>query len=142
MLPIEKQRLTQKIRQLCADGYKHYDVGDFKPALRLFYQAWLALPKPQKEWNEAGWVLTAIGDAYFRLGQYEPGRVALQSALCCPGTENSPFAHMRLGQCLWELGSIGEARAALYHAYDMAQMDIFAAEDGKYRNAIDDLLSH
>jgi len=37
-------------------------LQDFKSALRLFYQAWLKVPKLQMQWDEAGWMLTAIGD--------------------------------------------------------------------------------
>jgi tetratricopeptide (TPR) repeat protein len=133
--------LTRKIRQLCATGYQHYDAGDYKAALRLFYQAWLLLPKPQTDCVEAGWVLTAIGDSYFRSGQYQPGREALQSALCCPQMSQAPFIHLRLGQCLWELGLHDSARTALLCAYDIARMDIFSAEDRKYYFAIAGLLS-
>lgn len=140
MLPIERQRLTQKIRQLCAEGYQRYDSCDYQAALRLFYQAWLVLPKPQTEWAEAGWVLTAIGDSYFRLGRYQPGCEALSSALCCPDMEQAPFAYIRLGQCLWELGGEEEGRTALMRAYQLAQMNIFEGENEKYRQAISDLL--
>jgi tetratricopeptide (TPR) repeat protein len=140
MLPIERQRLTQKIRQLCAEGYQRYDADDYQSALRLFYQAWLVLPKPQTDWPEAGWVLTAIGDAYFRLGRYRPGCEALSSALCCPGMAHAPFTYIRLGQCLRELGGEEEGRTALIRAYQLAQMDIFEGENEKYRHAISDLV--
>jgi hypothetical protein len=133
--------LTRKIRQFCTAGYQHYDAGDYKAALRLFYQAWLLLPKPQTDWIEAGWVLTAIGDSYFRSAQYQQGREALQSALCCPQMEQAPFIHLRLGQCLWELGLCDSARTALLRAYEIAGMDIFSAEDRKYYFAIAGLLS-
>ncbi|MDQ2078021.1 tol-pal system YbgF family protein [Marinimicrobium sp. ABcell2] len=141
MLPIEKQRLTQNIRQQCARGYQLYDAGDFQGALRLFYQAWLTLPKPQTDWAEAGWVLTAIGDTYFRLERYRPGCEALSSALCCPNMDQAPFAYLRLGQCLWELGGEEEARTALHEAYKLAQLDIFKGEDDKYQLAISDLMA-
>lgn len=140
MLSIDPE-LTRKIRQHCANGYQHYDAGDYKAALRLFYQAWLLLPKPQTDLKEAGWVLTAIGDAYFRSGQYQPGREALQSALCCPTMDQAAFIHLRLGQCLWELHLSDSARTSLMRAYQLAQMDIFAAEDRKYYFAIANLLS-
>lgn len=135
-MPLTNPELTRKIRQCCSAGYKHYDAGDYKAALRLFYQAWLLLPKPQTDLLEAGWVLTAIGDAYFRSGQYQPGREALQSALCCPKMARAPFIHLRLGQCLWELALYDSARTALLRAYEIAHMDIFSAEDRKYYFAI------
>lgn len=139
MPSIETQRLTETIRHFCARGYQLYDAGDYQGALRLFYQGWLALPKPQTDWAEAGWVLTAIGDSYFRLGRYRQGCEALHSALCCPEIHRAPFVYLRLGQCLWELDETDEARRALHTAYRWAQEDIFKGEDGKYQQAIRDL---
>ena len=60
-------KLVAKIRDLCYQGYVQYDDHDYRRALRTFYQAWLLVPKPQTEWRQAGWVLTAIGDAYFKI---------------------------------------------------------------------------
>jgi tetratricopeptide (TPR) repeat protein len=128
--------LIHQIRQQCADGYALYDAGAFKDALRLFYQAWLLLPKPQTDHEAAGWVLTAIGDTYFRLQQYEQGREALASALHCPNTDNSAFVHLRLGQCLWELEQTDAAKNSLLQAYKIAQMNVFSTEDNKYYLAI------
>lgn len=130
----------RQIKQLCAEGYQHYDEQDFKSALRLFYQAWLKVPKPQMQWDQAGWVLTAIGDTYFRLAQYNQGREALLSALHCKGIDNNPFVHMRLGQCLLELGDIGSARRELLEAYKGAGRDIFLKQAAKYLSAIEDLV--
>lgn len=131
--------LTTQVRQLCADGYRLYDTAEFRLALRAFYQAWLIIPKPQTEHVEAGWVLTAIGDAYFRLRQFAQGYESLQSALCCPKADEPPFIHLRLGQCLWELSREAEARKFLYHAYKAAGDQIFDNEDARYLRAIRDL---
>lgn len=128
--------LILQIRQQCADGYALYDAEAYKDALRLFYQAWLLLPKPQTDYDAAGWILTAIGDTYFRLGQYEQGREALSSALHCPGADKSAFIHLRLGQCLWELGQMEQAQAALLQAHTTAPADLFDTEDEKYACAI------
>ncbi|MDO3382522.1 tetratricopeptide repeat protein [Gilvimarinus algae] len=133
--------LTLQVRRLCADGYRLYDSGNYRLALRSFYQAWLLIPKPQTEYVEAGWVLTAIGDAYFRLGQFEPGCESLVSALCCPQAEQSPFLQLRLGQCLWQLGRAPEARKYLFHAYQ-ASPDLLDSEPSCYLQAIADLVSN
>lgn len=132
--------LNLQIRHQCAEGYARYDQGAFKDALRLFYQAWLLLPKPQTDYEAAGWVLTAIGDTYFRMSQYEQGREALESALYCPRADESPFVHLRLGQCLWELLHPESAQSHLLQAYAIGQVEIFAAEDQKYYVAIADCL--
>ncbi|MBU3070526.1 hypothetical protein KOI40_11885 [Aestuariicella sp. G3-2] len=127
---------TEKIRTLCADAYESYDQGDFRKALRLFYQGWLLLPKPQTDFAEAGWVLTGIGDSYFRLKQYIPGCEALRSANHCPQTRDNPFIHLRLGQCLYQIGERASARTHLLKAYRLGGSGLFKAERPEYLDCI------
>ena len=122
----------EQIKRLCAEGYTLYDAGDFKQALRRFYQAWMLLPKPQTDHEAGGWVLTAIGDAYFRSQQYEQGKEALGSALHCEGMIDNPFIHLRLGQCLLELGHKGKASTHLHLAYERGGRKMFQKEAPKY----------
>ncbi len=129
-------KLVAKIRDLCYQGYVQYDEHDYRRALRTFYQAWLLVPKPQTEWREAGWVLTAIGDAYFKLRQYNQALEALRSALLCPAAKQSPFIHLRLGQCLFELGD-ERANDLLHKALSLGGRKVFDKEAPKYRRALD-----
>lgn len=136
-------KITDKaaeIKQICSDGYDYYDSGDFERALRLFYKAWLMIPSPQSDFLEAGWVLTAIGDAYFKLHKYEQSITALESCLHCPGINGNPFVHLRLGQSLIESGEIIKARKELLKAYQTSGKSVFENEPIKYLNHITDLV--
>lgn len=124
--------LVKKVKVLCAEGYRLYDTNNFKEALRLFYKAWTALPKPQTEHQEAGWVLTAIGDCYFKTAQWEQGCESLQSALLCPNMRGNPFIHLRLGQCLYEIGKQDTACEHLEQAYLNGGSKLFQNETPKY----------
>lgn len=124
--------IAQQVRDYCQQGYQHYDEGDVSGAIRLFYSAWTRLPKPQTQWEQAGWVLTALGDAYFAKADYENGRHALLSALHCPKAEGNPFIHLRLGQCLFELGETEAAREQFQRVRDNAGEPLFRQEDPKY----------
>lgn len=124
--------LQQSVRGLCAEAYGFYDKGEFRQALRKFYQAWNLLPKPQTDYPEAGWVLTAIGDAYFCSQQFDQGKEALTSALFCENMIDNPFIHLRLGQCLLELGIKATACTHLGIAYDRAGHQLFEKEAPKY----------
>lgn len=124
--------LAKKVKALCAEGYRHYDNKEYKEALRFFYKAWTALPKPQTNHEQGGWVLTAIGDCYFRSGQWEQGRESLSSALHCPNTRGNPFIHLRLGQCLFELGKHDVAVEHLEQAYMNSGSKLFQNESPKY----------
>jgi len=130
-------KLVTKIRELCYQGYVQYDDRNYRRALRTFYQAWLLVPKPQTEWREAGWVLTAIGDAYFQIHQYNQAVEALRSALLCPTAKQSPFIHLRLGQCLFEQGDDERAHEMLHKAWRLGGRKVFDKEAPKYRRALD-----
>jgi tetratricopeptide (TPR) repeat protein len=136
-IPVLSDDLVSKVKQLCYRGYQHYDESDYQQALRAFYQAWLLLPKPQTQWREAGWALTAIGDTYFRTRQYSQSCEALRSALLCPAAVDSPFVHLRLGQSLHELGESKDALRELEIAHQLGGDDVFGREDVKYRKLLD-----
>ncbi len=133
-------KIRQAVKHLCADGYHAYDQGDYSSALRLFYQAWLQLPKPQTQFVEAGWVLTAIGDAYFRSEQYPQSIEALRSAQHCPQIDKNPFVHFRLGQALLDSGQNNEARKHLLQSYKLSGRTLFEQEGARYLEQISDLV--
>lgn len=118
----------RRVRLLCRAGYVHYDAGHPAKALRHFYRAWLLLPKPRHACVEGGWVLTAIGDAYYRLGNHRSACEALRSALHCPGIRGNPFVHLRLGQCCRALGHEAQAAAHLRIALEHGGESLFARE--------------
>ncbi|MBR9912324.1 MAG: tetratricopeptide repeat protein [Gammaproteobacteria bacterium] len=132
------QETTRLIKRHCAAAYGAYDKQDFKSALRLFYQAWLLLPKPQAQYPEAGWILTGIGDTYYRLGQYQQACEALQSADFCPDTSDNPFIHLRLGQCLHHMDRQQAAKDHLCKAHRGGGDAIFSAEAPLYLQLIAD----
>ena len=132
--------LEKRLKAHCAQGYTLYDQGDFNAALRAFYQAWLLLPKPQTQFTEASWVLTALADAYQRAGKPALALEAAQSALCCEGAENNTVALMRKGQAQWDLGDTAAARVTLYKVYGRQGARAFEGERPEYLGAIRDLV--
>jgi len=128
--------IQQKVKSLCYRGYGFYDHDEYDRALRSFYQAWLLLPKPQHKWREAGWVLTAIGDAYFKNHQYIQAREALLSALKCPYAKESPIVLLRLGQSYVELNDFPTASHFLQSAHGLGGDRLFANEEQKYYDAL------
>lgn len=132
--------ITATIQAICTKGYQHYAESDYSAALRLFYQAWLKLPKPQTQEPAAELVLSAIGDTYYRMGKYELAIEALRSALACQQTEARPLVEMRLGQTLLNTGHELQAVTYLQRAYRLGGDAVFANENPKYKEAISDLL--
>lgn len=135
------EQVSLRIKDLCSNGYQRYDAGEFESALRAFYQAWMLLPKPQTQYSQAGWVLTALCDTYFRLGKYPQALEAVNSALYCPHAEKNMFALLRKGQILLDMGELASARIALYKVYASAAQSLLTAEDPRYQLAIQDLVN-
>lgn len=133
-------QLEQRVRRLCNSGYRAYDQGDYDVALRRFYQAWTLIPKPQTEREASGWVLVAIGDAYFRKGNFTAGIEALRSALFCPKAVGNPFIHLRLGQCYLEHGEPEEADRHLVRALETGA-ELFDREPPRYRERAEQALA-
>jgi tetratricopeptide (TPR) repeat protein len=133
--------LRKTIKSECAAGYQLYDEKDYAGALRVFYQAWLKLPKPQSDHEESGWVLAAIGDTYYQLKRWNQAAEALNSCLHCPKMAEVPFVHLRLGQVLYEHKELIQARQNLHKAYQIGGSELFESEPDKYLNAIADLIN-
>ncbi len=132
-----EDELHNKIREICADGYSLLDSGQHTKAIRRFFHAWVLIPKPQNQYIEAGWVLTALGDAYFQNTQYLQGQEALTSARHCEGLENNPFILMRLGQCSFELGERKHALRYFNQCIENGGQSLINKEAPKYGQLLD-----
>jgi len=122
----------EAIQRLSADGDALAEGGRYPEALKKYWAAWELLPEPQTDWEAATWVLGAVGDANFLSGDYEAGRDNLSNAMQCPDAIGSPFLHLRLGQCQFELGDQDRAADELARAYMGAGHSLFEDEDPKY----------
>jgi len=120
------------ITRHCAAGDKLAEAQRWKVALLEYAKAWQLIPEPKNAWEAATWVLAAIADSCFFLGDFVEARKALEYAMVSPGGLGNPFLHLRLGQCQLELGMEDRAADELTRAYMGAGKDIFAVEDPKY----------
>ena len=132
--------IYDKITKLCEEGETLSKSGDLREALRLFHSSWEILPEPKEDWDAATWILTAIGDAHFFLGDFKNVFGALSNAVLCPNGLGNPFVHLRLGQAAYELGQMDKAKDELTRAYMGAGRGIFATEDPKYLTYLETIL--
>jgi hypothetical protein len=124
--------LHAQIVALCSRGDESADQGDFSTALEKYWAAWDLLPETKTDWEAATWILTAIGDANFRSGDFEAGRANLSNAMRCPDAIGKPFIHLRLGQCQFETGNLKRAADELARAFLLEGLALFEDEDPKY----------
>jgi tetratricopeptide (TPR) repeat protein len=124
--------IAARIEALAEKGNVHLDRNEFDDAIRQYVAALDLLPEPMTQWDEATWLLAAIGDAHFQAGRFEQARQALSDGMHCPGAIGNPFLHLRLGQAQFELGDLTPAADELTRAYMGAGEEIFQEQAPKY----------
>ena len=124
--------MYQKITVLCELGDDLAEREDYSAALEQYWSAWDMLPEPKTDWDAATWILAAIGDANFLSGDFVAGKDNLTTAMHCPDAIGNLFLHLRLGQCLFELGDSDRAADELTRAYTVGGAEIFSDEQAKY----------
>lgn len=129
-----------QIHRICASAELLYDSQQYDAALRLFYEAWITLPKPQMEQASSETILFFIGDSYYQLAKYEPAIEAFRSALACQQTDRRPQVLLRLGQAFFDCDEGPQATLYLHKAYCLGGEILFKSEADKYLNCIKELI--
>jgi tetratricopeptide (TPR) repeat protein len=124
--------LHEPIQALLDEGDKYFDKGRFQDALDKYEAARALLPSDPERWEATTWVLTAIGDTCFLMGDSVRAQQVLAQAARCPEGAENPFIHLRLGQCEFELGHHDVARKSLLLALELGGDEVFEDEDEKY----------
>ena len=121
-----------QIKTLSLEGDGLAETQNYKAAIRSYKLAWDLLPEPKNHWNASTWLIAALADSYFLLGENEATREALQYGMTCPNAVGNPFLHLRLGQAQFNLGNEDRAADELMRAYMGGGLEIFEIEDRKY----------
>jgi tetratricopeptide (TPR) repeat protein len=124
--------VSDEIEELCDLGVDLADSGSYDRALEAYEAAWSLLAEPPHEQEDSAWILGNIGYTRFLQGDYAAGRDDLERALSLPGGDDNAFLHLRLGQCLYELGDLARAAEHFRHAFAIEAEAIFIDEDPKY----------
>jgi hypothetical protein len=118
-----------RVCAICQEGDSFAARGNYLTALERYWAAWDLLPDPKSRWDAATWILGAVGDANFLSGDFAAGRDNLSAAMHCPRAIGNPFLHLRLGQCLRELGDLQRATDELTRAFMGGGAEIFDDAD-------------
>jgi tetratricopeptide (TPR) repeat protein len=134
------ESIYAKIVELSEEGNSLAQRGDAKDAFQKFWAAFDLLPEPKQQWEAATWLLASIGDMLFLAGKFAEALDAFNDAVRCPNGLGQTFVHLRLGQCLLELGSKRKAADELMRAYMAGGREVFARQDGKYLAFLEEVL--
>lgn len=101
-------------------------------AFRAYAEALAKLPEPVHSWHAAGWILSRMGECYFRVGSFEQAHDLYADLMWHPGAIGNPWIHLRKGQIHFESGEMDKAGDELMRAYMGGGKAIFLLEDPKY----------
>lgn len=121
-----------RIQELFARGDTLLGEDRFAQAIALYQQALELIPEPVKAHRLAAHAHANLGDAYLLLKRYEEARRAFQDAVESKQGAGNAYVQLRLGQCAYELGDLGQAEEHLAHAHALKGEEIFEGEEEKY----------
>ena len=124
--------IKSRIEELCAKGAESLRDQKFDDAVVRFCEAFGLLPIPVERWEVANSILIALGDAYFKKGDYTSAADVLVKAMRMPGAIQNPFIRLRRGQIALESGQLDRAEQEMAAAYMIEGESIFKTEDPKY----------
>src|ERR1043165_2751842 len=86
-----------RIEELCATGASLVRAQKYDDAVVSYCEAFGLLPTPVERWEAANSILTALGDAYFKKGDFRNAADVLVKAMQTPGAIQNPFIRLRRG---------------------------------------------
>jgi hypothetical protein len=129
-----------EVERLCNEGVAQMGKREFLGASDSFADALDRIPEPVVQWNAGAWILVAMAECAFRAGSFGSAVDPLMDAMLGPGTIGNPWVHLRLGQCLLEVGKAERAADELARAYRGGGREIFKDQDPAYLAYVEKVL--
>ncbi|WP_408638339.1 tetratricopeptide repeat protein [Paenibacillus glufosinatiresistens] len=125
---------------MCTQGDAFMRTGNLNAAKQNYLAALRLLPDNPQEWEAATWIYVAIGDAHYRMKNYDKAFKSFYNAVRCPNGLGNPYIHLRLGQLYYEQGNHTKAADELTRAYMGGGIAIFMEDDPKYLAFLETIL--
>ena len=126
------KRLYKKIDEISELGDFYLDIDEYDKALEQYNKALELIPEPKHQCEASALLYVSIGDTYYYKEMYQDAISNLKEALKCPEGMENPYINLRIGECYYELGELGNAKRYLVEAYIGAGVEIFKEEPNKY----------
>lgn len=124
--------LYQIILGLSQQANAALDANRPLDAVDPLQQALDLLPYPQPDYEAWTWLNATLGEAYFLGRNYALAKISLYDAMSGPDGMTNPFVLLRLGQSLFELNELQQAKNKLAQAHMLQGDGLFGQEDPKY----------
>lgn len=121
-----------KVEFLMQKGDNFVENKKYEKALKLYREAVSLVPEPFQEQDISTEIITAIGDTYFLMGEYEKAYRAFSDVMLCPGATANAYIRLRRGQIAFEKNDMKIAKRELACAYMNGGEEVFKDENPKY----------
>ncbi|MBV1775709.1 tetratricopeptide repeat protein [Burkholderiaceae bacterium DAT-1] len=128
--------IAEPVEALIDAGDKLFEKGKYAPALEKYREALALLPTDRTQYVESAYVLAAVGDTLYLMGEIAEAMEILDEALDCPEAEVNAFILLRLGQCLYDSGDKEAAAEVLATAFALGGEELFEDEEPQYRKLV------
>lgn len=120
--------LMAQLDRIAEVGNLLEEEGNYHSAIDSYRCGFELIPSPKELYPASFWFAAAIGDAQWLTQQYQESLDTWRDAIILYGGFGVPFAHLRRGQVLYELGRRQEAGSELLRALLLGGEGIFAEE--------------
>ncbi len=124
--------IIEKLMALLKKGDHHSFHKRYGEAASHYQEALELLPAPAMQWEASIWVLIALGDTYYHLGEFDKAIRFLDKAQESPRGQRNAFIHLRRGQCFLDLGNHDGAAEELLKVIELDGKDLFYDEDTRF----------
>lgn len=123
--------IRAKLDELAQQGNQLEEEEQYEEAIQVWEEGLNLIPEPKQFYSETIWFLAAIGDVYFKKGQYSKAHECFDKARgnLGGGGYKNPFIMLRLGECCLEIGDKENATEYLLRAYMFEGKEIFEPDD-------------
>ena len=135
-MPRLESEVSRSVRAICEHADTLSKKREYDFAISKYFEALGLIPDPKKDYVEATFIYTSIGETYWKLRDYHNAGAQFLKALRSVGGDRSARINLRLGQCLYECGEIERSAAYMCQAYMIDGEDAFDGEDPKYFESI------
>jgi len=124
--------INEQLQTLCRQGAKLINLGDYDRAISKYYEALTILPAPIRKGPAATFLNAAIGEAYWKMKDYDRAGEAFGDAFECADGDHNPNIVFRIGQCLVECGHADLSKEYFEMAVRFGGEHLFDEADIKY----------
>lgn len=113
------------IQKICKQAESYFNKACFIDAIDLYNKAWDLITEPKEENDITELIASNIGEAFFKLDEFEEAKCYFEQAFKTHNGCNNPFVLLTLGRSWIELGNREKGISYLKKAQSVGGEELF-----------------